>query len=125
MILGDLGDAENGMMGWGGEECMLGRSLSRLGHVRFDWMAGVVNAMHSLEGHNQEKSITAGGMGKCPNSPQCKTGGVGKIFIGLLSELRPPAHAIMAHYCLLLKKCQSVSIWNIEHTIHSILCDRI
>jgi hypothetical protein len=28
-------------------------------------------------------------------------------FVGLLNELQPPALAIMAHYCLLLKNCQS------------------
>lgn len=42
-----------------------------------------------------------------------------EIFIRLVDELRPPALAIMAHYCLLLKKCQSC--WYMETRAYSLL----
>lgn len=42
-----------------------------------------------------------------------------ETFIRLLSEQRPPALAIVAHYCLLLKRCQS--IWFMEHRAYDLL----
>ncbi|KIM95460.1 hypothetical protein OIDMADRAFT_134380 [Oidiodendron maius Zn] len=43
---------------------------------------------------------------------------VPEIFIRLLDEMRPPALAIMAHYCLLLKKCQFC--WYMENRAYSL-----
>ena len=43
---------------------------------------------------------------------------VPEIFIQLLDEMRPPALAIMAHYCLLLKKCQFC--WYMENRAYSL-----
>jgi hypothetical protein len=43
---------------------------------------------------------------------------VADIFIRLLREQRPPAVIILAHYCLLLKRCEEC--WYMEHRAHDL-----
>jgi hypothetical protein len=43
---------------------------------------------------------------------------VSDTFVRLLGEHRPPALAIMAHYCLLLKRCHSC--WYMEHRAYDL-----
>jgi hypothetical protein len=43
---------------------------------------------------------------------------VAETFIRLLKEQRPPAVIILAHYCLLLKRCEEC--WYMEHRAHDL-----